>query len=83
MPELDRAHCMDLHDYARLAGLREYPTPDAGALVVLTPALADALDALIEAADELAPVAGPLADALAVLRARHDYQTVRLGGARR
>ena len=78
----DPIHSMDLNAYARLAQIREYPSYAEGNLVIITPRLAAALNALIETADDLV-VAGPLADALADLRALHDYTTVRLGGERR
>lgn len=78
----DQQHSMDLNAYARLAQIREYPTHAEGNLIIITPSLADALNALIDAADEVA-VAGPLADALADVRELHDYTAVRLGGAKR
>lgn len=78
----EQLHSLDLNDFARLAGLREYPPHEEGRVIVMTPALADALNTLIEVADDVA-VAGPLADALADIRKLHDYTTVRLGGERR
>ncbi len=73
---------MDLNEFARLASIREYPSRPPHNLTIITPALAQALNALIDAADEVA-VAGPLADALAEIQKLHNYREYRLGGERR
>jgi hypothetical protein len=82
----DRLHSMDLNDYARLAGMAEYPPMDGGTPTIITPALAEALDVLINVADEVASgesSRSSLKVALGQLRELHDYPTVRLGGGRR
>lgn len=77
----EQQHTMSLHEYIAL--IRGEPCPPSLRLaeqpIVITPALADALDALLEAADA-AVAGGPLADALAAVRRLHDTRAVRLGG---
>lgn len=75
----EQRHSMDLDEYARLARFGQPVPHPEGPPIVVSPALADALNVLLSTADDLA-VAGPLADALADVRALHDYRTVRMGG---
>lgn len=74
----EQRHSMDLVEFARLAGRGELPKSSEG-IIVISPSLAEALDTILDRVDELA-VAGPLADALAEIRALHDYRARRLGG---
>lgn len=77
------SHAMTLEDFAKAANLAPYPTHPEGNLVVVTPSLAAAISALIETADEVVNESAgtpALLDALAAVRALHNYRRVRLGG---
>jgi len=83
---MTKRHVMGLNEYARLAGRREWPPLEMGLPTLVSPPLVDALDRLIESAADVAERGGStreLSDALAGLRALHDFETVRLGGERR
>lgn len=80
---IEGSHSMTLEEYAQAAQLNPPPRHPDGPPIIVTPALARALNTLIETADEVIhESAGTVAliDALDQLQALHDYSRRRLGG---